>query len=127
MDDGSYSAYSAPYSVPRSNHIAESQKELMRMVHDLKGALEDTVQRMDDAVQRVDDTVQRIGLLEDKVTHLTEVQPGPSSVSSSEEKVRIPSVVTVSVDNTYVCTAQRVRSYLISWELIFSPFPNLSK
>ena len=107
MDDGGYSAYSAPYSVPRSNHIAESQKELMRMVHDLKGALEDTVQRMDEAVQRmdeavqrVDDTVQRIGLLEDKVTHLTEVQPGQSSVSSSEEKVRIPFVVTVSVDNT---------------------------
>ena len=41
MDDGGYSAYSAPYSVPCSNHIAESQKELMRMVHDLKGALED--------------------------------------------------------------------------------------
>ena len=74
----------------------------MRMVHDLKGTLEDEVQRIDDAVQCVDDTVQGIVLLEDKITHLTKMQPGPSSVSSSEQKVQIPSVMTVSVDNTYV-------------------------
>ena len=76
---GSYSPYSAMQdSFPRANQLStvvESQKQLMVMFKDL---------------------TQRIGTLENTVSDLTsKVDSGSSTSTSNEEKMRIPSVLTV--------------------------------